>query len=66
MERDMGAEGMGDIIQGITDITHHRAILCGNVNVRVTTRTGILHLGVIARNLAAIAGIVTGTNKIAN
>lgn len=67
-EKAMVAEGMGDIrdiMVNVTDITL-RAISCGNVSVRVTTRTGTLHPGVIARSLAAIAGIVTGTKKLAS
>ena len=63
-DNDTVAEGKWDITGTIVDITNItlRAISCGNVSVRVTTRTGMLHLGVIARSLAATAGIVTGTN----
>ena len=64
MERDMLAGDTGGIMGIIVDITDimRRAILCGNVSVRVTTRTGTLHPGVIARSRVAIDGIATGTN----
>ena len=61
--KDTVAEGTGDIRGIIVEITR-RAIMCGNVSVPFTTRTGAGQPGRIALNLAAIAGIVIGTNEL--
>ena len=66
MERDMLAGDTGGIMGIIVDITDimRRAILCGNVSVRVTTRTAANQPGLIVQRRVASADIVTGTKKI--